>query len=1171
MLEELLAAIKPLKAFKPLKPAEGYGSYEFDDIDELIENFVKPAFEDGETIIVQPKWDGIRMVAHKKGDKVALFTEDRARDRSEILPDLVEAIKSLPADSVILDGECLLGEIDEKGQFIPRPRPDAMKIVAGKEVVTEPYRYFLFDIWYLDGEDLTDKPYSERLATLSDFLSKAQTNILVLTPSRWLEPKASEQEVKEAVVWAAKELGSEGAMLKYASSTYRASGRTPEWAKYKEWKAIKAIIIGISKVFPPGTTEENFKEAFRESQTYVFRAAIQGPNGILIPMRAKKRVTESDLILRRVTAGEEDPVTGRIASKDEWRGRDDPRIWKMMEGFPHPEPGDWAYATTYAIKLEEEPDLGDIVEVAAIGYQYFIDEDTGEIHFSWMHPRVKGVHTDDDEPTSWEKFVELLNASGYKLPEYEVVDGKLIVKQTQVEDENAVGDATGVTDAGSRECKHDGGVVIVHQVSSESAEASEDEIESGEFAAGDEDLPETLSYMYPRFFKAFGVGLPRIVVHACVALMPGDYDTYVELFAGVGGGLLRAKKRQPGETEILVDIDPFVVAFLKVVKSGDWRKLRRFKWSPDKQRWLEICEAARNGEFDDADTLKKAYLFAYTTFYSRSNYGFHGSYSPYRRYEWRKELDYFFARCALWEERLKGVRIYCMDAFDAIPKFDSSKTFFFADPPWITPSVWTGEKPFYSFGWTIEDHERFMEACKDIKGRIMILNQAFAKKFKRLGPNWTYRTLSYIGKISPWITAPENVEKTEHAHNSYRKVLYIIANYELPEIPASVKRLANRVSAKEWTEKGVLEDEELTHEEQRELEEARFGDPYLVIHDTKNYEDGYRFVYMRHYRGLWGEDERKAIKQLLKQWENASGSEKEDIWKQLVKEYGVYRLTVSFETLAKRAQKASDERADVSKVIRECITQEMPKRMSAEEVAEDIINLASVHGDLRIENPASPKTQLIGWTLATPAVAVQFLDGTILPVLRDKFVENEEGDRIVAVRKARQPHVWLTVVTEKEPYLWVPPSGTGSTKNTWALFEWKANGVAWFGMQRRDYHEMWLLFEETDDDVETPSGKWVARLLPGKGPKVGGEGEYWQFWYPEEDGQLPYVLTHTPEQAKKEWKGRRYDVIILNLDVVPIVLDVFDHIRERFESSEKYQKRLETLSDWEKLEKLPER
>ena len=1450
--------MEPLKPFKPLKPAEGYGRYEFDDLDEVIDSFVSELLESEGAVAIEPKWDGVRLVVHFDGETVAAYTEDKQRDRAEILPALVDEIRTkFAGHSLILDGEILLGRIVD-GKFMPVMRPDMMKIVVGKEPITEPIRYMVFDLLYLDGDDLSDLPLRERRAKLEE-LFRSVHGLSVLHLTEQIIAKTPD-EAKQAIESMASQIGSEGAMIKSLEAPYELDGRTTSWAKYKRWKSLKCLIIGISKVFPPNTDPDEWRSAFKQSRTYIFRCAVYGPDGkTLVPIETKRTLTESDLQLRYVRAGEEDPVTGNVATKSEWRGRDDPRLWEMDERFGHREPGDWAYGQTYAIKVEdEEPQLGQVVEVAPIALNWFEDEE-GYVHLTWMHPRVLRVGVDDPtEVARWNRVIELILASGQEAPAVTVVDGKLrktdseshkttaqqeyeqlkilprivrtfgagltrsilhacyalmpkdykifvdlfagitgsllrikprragereilididpfIVatlrtiasgqwrlwrekfdfrpnrerweelrekaKSGQLDDADELSKAfafvyatlysakgygfkgsfnTNIPDdwqshvksffdrcelweqrlkpveiyemdafealkifdseetfffadppwlipqkpdrnepfyhLGWTEQEHQafldacanlrGKILIVNRGMARSfanlsdqwryrvltydyflppfidvaedvelVDADKRIVRGRIYFIGNYDLPEIPEHVreaalkaqqqdddyenalplpqtptaglhasdeedesvedsedrrrryirdseiLPRFFReAFGAGLPRHVLRACYSVMPDDYDTYVELFAGPGGGLLRIKERKPGETEILVDIDPFIVAFLKTVKSGEWRKLRRYRWNPNKEYWHELADGVRSGEFDDAPLLKKAYVFAYLTFYSRANIGARGSYSTQRRYYWLKWLDLFFDRCALWEKRLKGVRIYCMDALEAMQRFDSRRTFFFADPPWVVPSTYRGEKPFYQYAWTLEDHERFIEACRHLKGKILIINQAFAKKFTAISDNWTYRVFRYDYMRVPWANLPENIEKAER-RGWYRHTIYLIGNYELPEIPRCIREKA--LAAK----LNLEEDEELTHEEQREEEERRLGDPYKIVHDVKHYDGGYEFVYMRHYRGLWSDVERQEIRQMLKAWRKASGEEREQIWNELVKEYGVYRLTVDFDDLREKAQKASDKREDVSKVIERLVSQDLPEDdLSIDDLEGIIVNIASVHGDLRIVNPASPKTQLIGWTLATPAVAMQFLDGSILPVLRDKFLNYQEGDRIVAIRKARQPKVWLTVVTSDEPELWAPPGAAGATKGTWAMFEWKANGVAWFGIQRPDYHEMWLLFEEQDDDVETPSGKWVVRLLRGEGPKVGDKGEYWQFWYPERDGQLPYVLTHTPEQAKREWKGRKYDYVILNLDVVPIVLEVFPHLQELLEGKRKAQRMLEELERWKELE-----
>jgi hypothetical protein len=309
-----------------------------------------------------------------------------------------------------------------------------------------------------------------------------------------------------------------------------------------------------------------------------------------------------------------------------------------------------------------------------------------------------------------------------------------------------------------------------------------------------------------------------------------------------------------------------------------------------------------NGDFDDADSIKKAYVFGYTTFYCGAGYGYLPKYNSTKemRYHWRRELERFWNRCALWEQRLKGVSIYCMDALDAMQKFDGKRTFFFADPPWVSEETEKG-KALYQFGWTIEDFERFMEACNELTGRILLLNEGYARKFKAMSDKWHYRQLDYVIQSVPWLVMTRKDIYKEGSNLPLHKLrIFLIGNYELPEIPKPIREEAMRL----LSSSEISEEEELTHEEQRLEEEKRLGDPMKVVHDVKKFEQGYEFVYMRHYRGLWSDSERKEIASMLKKLKNADDDEREQIWQELIKTFGVYWLTIDFDKLVKLAQKA---------------------------------------------------------------------------------------------------------------------------------------------------------------------------------------------------------------------------------------------------------------------------
>lgn len=83
------------------------------------------------------KFDGIRLIAYKQGDDVRLYSRTRNPQR---LPAISAAVAQLPAHDVILDGE-LTWEPGHSG-------------------------YFVFDVLWLDGRDLTALPLAERRAQL---------------------------------------------------------------------------------------------------------------------------------------------------------------------------------------------------------------------------------------------------------------------------------------------------------------------------------------------------------------------------------------------------------------------------------------------------------------------------------------------------------------------------------------------------------------------------------------------------------------------------------------------------------------------------------------------------------------------------------------------------------------------------------------------------------------------------------------------------------------------------------------------------------------------------------------------------------------------------------------------------------------------------------------------
>ncbi len=187
----------------------------------------------GETAI-EWKLDGARVQVHRSGGDVAVFTRT-LDDITARVPELVDAALSLPVSTAVLDGEA----IALRGDGRPLPfQMTARRIGSrrgGAALRDElPLTPMLFDALHLDGDDLLDRPGSERFALLSGAV-----------PSHLVVPRtlASGTGTAEAFLAGALARGHEGVMLKALGRPYEAGRRGTGWLKVKPVHTLDLVVL----------------------------------------------------------------------------------------------------------------------------------------------------------------------------------------------------------------------------------------------------------------------------------------------------------------------------------------------------------------------------------------------------------------------------------------------------------------------------------------------------------------------------------------------------------------------------------------------------------------------------------------------------------------------------------------------------------------------------------------------------------------------------------------------------------------------------------------------------------------------------------------------------------------------------------------------------------------
>jgi DNA ligase-1 len=151
------------------------------------------------------------------------------------VPEIVEAVRGLPARALILDGETIAlaeGGAPQPFQVTMRRFGRTLDVAAMRE--TLPLSAFFFDVIHLDGEDLLDRPARERAAALRAALPEA------IRVPRIEEPSAAEAEAFFAGALAR---GHEGVMAKSLSAPYEAGRRGAAWLKVKRARTLDLVVL----------------------------------------------------------------------------------------------------------------------------------------------------------------------------------------------------------------------------------------------------------------------------------------------------------------------------------------------------------------------------------------------------------------------------------------------------------------------------------------------------------------------------------------------------------------------------------------------------------------------------------------------------------------------------------------------------------------------------------------------------------------------------------------------------------------------------------------------------------------------------------------------------------------------------------------------------------------
>jgi bifunctional non-homologous end joining protein LigD len=158
------------------------------------------------------KLDGYRLLASKRGNDIKLVTRN-GNDYTEVFPEIARAIRAIPLDNFIIDGEVVVTNEEGKPSFSLLQQRGALHNVHDikRAAVELPSTFYTFDLLAAEGYDARPLPLTKRKELLESFVPKVGA-------VRYLDHIATKGKAFHKQVT---DMGLEGIIAKKADQPYR--------------------------------------------------------------------------------------------------------------------------------------------------------------------------------------------------------------------------------------------------------------------------------------------------------------------------------------------------------------------------------------------------------------------------------------------------------------------------------------------------------------------------------------------------------------------------------------------------------------------------------------------------------------------------------------------------------------------------------------------------------------------------------------------------------------------------------------------------------------------------------------------------------------------------------------------------------------------------------------
>lgn len=206
------------------------------DVDPMLATSRETPFS-REGWIFEIKYDGYRLLAERRG-REALLRSRRGHDMTATFPEIARAVRGLPYEGLVLDGEVVVPDGEGRPSFSRLQRRGRIlkRNDALRSSIESPAMYHVFDLLAIEGHDLRALPLLKRKAFLRSIVPS-------VGPIRYVDHIEEQGEIMYRHV---DRMRLEGIVAKRGDAPYR-GGRSKSWVKVRTVHTDDFVVVGWSE------------------------------------------------------------------------------------------------------------------------------------------------------------------------------------------------------------------------------------------------------------------------------------------------------------------------------------------------------------------------------------------------------------------------------------------------------------------------------------------------------------------------------------------------------------------------------------------------------------------------------------------------------------------------------------------------------------------------------------------------------------------------------------------------------------------------------------------------------------------------------------------------------------------------------------------------------------